>query len=215
MFSEAGRRLGGFSLPGRCGARVTLGNNVLSGVGSLQYTGRVDPHEPARDRARSSPSSAWRGTPTRSIGALRPTGHEAEPDLHLALNSGLPLANPAAGSTSSSRRASRRSGSTTGEGRLVFERHIEGVELDRRRRRIPTVWPRRPGGGRQPDLPLVTPMVRTAAVDPAGNLWVVAGAAATRTSTTATARGRASCSSARRASSRRPACSSRPPGGCS
>jgi len=34
------------------------------------------------------------------------------------------------------------------------------------------VWPRRPEAGRSGDLPLVMPMVRSAAVDPGGNLWI-------------------------------------------
>ena len=60
-------------------------------------------------------------------------------------------------------------------GRLLFERHIEGVELDPLIAALSTVWPRRPDAGARREVPLVTPVVRTAAVDPAGNLWVAPG----------------------------------------
>jgi hypothetical protein len=60
-------------------------------------------------------------------------------------------------------------------GRLLFERHIEGVELDPLIAALPTVWPRRPDAGARREVPLVTPVVGTAAVDPAGNLWVALG----------------------------------------
>lgn len=60
-------------------------------------------------------------------------------------------------------------------GRLLFERHIEGVELDPLIAALPTVWPRRPGAGARREVPLVTPVVRAAAVNQAGSLWVAPG----------------------------------------
>ena len=39
-FTASGSQLGGFTLPGRDVPRLTLGNLVLNGVGSLQFTGR-------------------------------------------------------------------------------------------------------------------------------------------------------------------------------
>ena len=56
------------------------------------------------------------------------------------------------------------------DGNLLFERHIEGAELDELLATLPTRWPTRRVEDRE--LPLVTPTVRTAAVDPAGRLWV-------------------------------------------
>jgi hypothetical protein len=52
----------------------------------------------------------------------------------------------------------------------MFERHIEGVEIDDLIKGLPTTWPTR----RVTDgvFPFVRPTVRTAAVDRAGNLWV-------------------------------------------
>jgi hypothetical protein len=55
-------------------------------------------------------------------------------------------------------------------GALVFERHIEGAEMDPYLRQMPTTWPRRGPAGSE--YPIVPPMIRTAAVDRAGNLWV-------------------------------------------
>jgi hypothetical protein len=171
LFSESGRRLGGFALRGRAEPRVTLGNQVVSGVGSLQYTGSSLLMSQPETGALFTEFGLG-GTPTRSIGTLRPTGHESEPDLHLALNSGLVLAIPGGGFYfvfQSGIPAYRR---YDAQGQLVFERHIEGIELDPVMAALPTVWPRRGRveGGR--DLPLVTALVKTAAVDPGGNLWV-------------------------------------------
>ena len=56
-------------------------------------------------------------------------------------------------------------------GRLLFERHIEGPELDGVIRSLPTTWPRRRTDSGS-ELPLILPTIRTAAVDPDGNLWV-------------------------------------------
>ena len=111
------------------------------------------------------------GTPIRSFGALRPTGHEAEQDLHLALNVGFPLADPTGGFYfvfSSGVPVFRK---YDAKGTLLFERHIEGPEVDEYLRTMPTRWPTR----RTEDgdvLPLVPPAVRTAGVDRDGRLWI-------------------------------------------
>jgi hypothetical protein len=52
-------------------------------------------------------------------------------------------------------------------GRLLFERHIEGPELDPFVLALPTTWAREAGR-----LPVVPPLVRAAAVDREGRLWV-------------------------------------------
>jgi hypothetical protein len=56
------------------------------------------------------------------------------------------------------------------KGILMFERVIQGRELDPVMLQMPKAWPRRTIDGKE--LPFVVPTVRTAAVDPAGNLWV-------------------------------------------
>jgi hypothetical protein len=169
IFGAAGLRTGGFTRPGRAPARVTIGSLVLSGVGSLVYTGR--------SVILSEPDSGWLlteygllGTPLRSVGALRATGHEADRDLHLALNAALALPAPDGGfyvvfltGTPAFRRYAK-------DGDLMFERVIQGREIDPLVSTQPQRWPRRTVGDRQ--LPLVPPVVRTAAVDPAGRLWV-------------------------------------------
>jgi len=53
---------------------------------------------------------------------------------------------------------------------LLYERHIEGREIDEAIAGLPTTWPTRTTS--EGESPLVTPTVRTAAVDPAGNLWL-------------------------------------------
>ncbi len=172
VFAAGGRRLGGFSLPGRSAPRVTLGNLVLSGIGSLQYTGTsILMSQPETGAIMTEFGLA--GTPTRSIGTLRRTGQEDDANLHLALNAGLPLVNPRGGFYFVFQAGVPVFRKYDAAGRLVFERHIEGIELDQAIAGLPTVWPRRPGDGREADLPLVTPMVRTAAVDGQGHLWVV------------------------------------------
>ena len=171
VFTSSGRRLGGFTLPGRSAPRITLDNIVLSGIGSLQYTGT--------SLLMSQPETGslmtefgLGGTPTRSIGVLRPTAHETDADVHLALNAGLPLVNPRGGYYYVFQAGIPMFRKYDREGRLLFERHVEGVELDRAIAALPTVWPRRPGEGRDRDLPLVAPMVRAGAVDARGQLWI-------------------------------------------
>ncbi len=169
IFGAAGLRTGGFTRPGRAPARISLGSLVLSGVGSLVYTGR--------SVILSEPDSGWLlteygtlGTPVRSMGVLRPTGHESDPDVHLALNAAIALPEPDGGfyvvfltGTPAFRKYAK-------DGRLLFERVIQGREIDPIVSSQPQQWPRRTVGDRQ--LPLVPPVVRTAAVDPAGRLWV-------------------------------------------
>ena len=171
VFSVSGRRLGGFTLPGRSAPRITLDNIVLSGAGSLQYTGASLLMSQPETGALMTEFGLG-GTPTRSIGALRRTGHEADVDLHLALNTGLPVVNPRGGFYFIFQAGLPVFRKYDRDGRLLFERHIEGIELDQAIAALPTVWPRRPGDGRDRDLPLVTPMVRAAAADSHGNLWI-------------------------------------------
>lgn len=167
LFDAAGVRTGGFILPGRGSARVVFGSVALNGVGTLAFTGRT--------LLMSHPESGWLmteylldGTPLRSIGQLRKTGHESDRDLHLAWNSGIPLVDPGGGFLfvfMAGRPAFRK---YDDKGELVYERVIQGREIDPLIAAIPDRWPRRGTG----ELPLVAPMVRTAAVDRSGRLWV-------------------------------------------
>lgn len=169
IFNADGARLGGFQLPGRATARLSIGNLVLNGVGSLQYTGRgLLMSQPETGSLITVYGLA--GTPVRSIGRLRATGHEADRELHLALNAGLPLVDPRGGYYFVFLAGQPILRKYTTEGALVWERQIQGRELDPYQEALPTTWPRRNARGR--DVPLVIPTVRTAAAGPTGEVWI-------------------------------------------
>jgi len=169
LFDAAGVRTGGFLLPGRGAARVVLGSLSLNGVGTLTYTGRAI--------VMSQPDSGWliteyglAGTPTRTMGQLRRTGHESDRQLHLALNAGIPIPDPAGGFYFVFMAGPPAFRKYTADGELLYERVIQGREIDPVVAAIPTRWPRRTVG--DGELPMVAPTVRTAAVDASGRLWV-------------------------------------------
>ena len=168
IFGPGGNVLGGFTLPGRADARVTMGSLVLNGVGSLQYTGTsflISHPEAGALFTEYAPS----GGAIRSIGRLRQTGFE-DRDLHLAMNAGLPLVDPTGGFYYvflAGRPVFHKYDAT---GTLQFERHIEGRDIDEHLRALPSKWPTRKVRDRE--VPYVIPTVRAAAVDVKGQLWV-------------------------------------------
>ena len=167
-FSLSGMFVGGFHLEPRLAPRLVYGPLVLNGLGSLQFTGTTFLlNRPEHGGLISELDN--QGQPIRQFGLLRPTGHEADRDLHLAFNVGIPLADPTGGFYFVFQTGVPMFRKYSAQGELVFERHIEGVELDDDIRALPTAWPRRSDTGR---LPIVPPLVRTAAVDPAGRLWI-------------------------------------------
>jgi hypothetical protein len=166
-FDAAGVRTGGFILPGRGVSRVVLGTMSLNGVGTLSYDGR--------SMLMSHTETGWLitqyaldGTPLRSMGQLRKTGHESDRDLHLALNSGIPIADPSGGFYFVFMAGVPAFRKYDANGELLFERIIQGREIDPLVAAIPDRWPKRSAG----EQPFVTPTVRTAAVDGSGRLWV-------------------------------------------
>jgi hypothetical protein len=170
LFTADGRRLAGFTLPDREKPRLTFDSIVLNGIGSIQYAGgRILINQPESGGLVSELGPY--GTPIRAFGQLRPTGHETDQNLHLALNVGFPLADPSGGFYfvfSSGVPLFRK---YDAKGTLLFERHVEGPEVDDYLQTMPTRWPAR----RTEDgdlLPLVPPAIRTAAVDRAGRLWI-------------------------------------------
>lgn len=170
VFSTAGFPIGGFTLPGRTAPRVTLGKLVLNGVGSLQYTGRsIIMSQPETGSLFTEYSLG--GTPLRSFGILRKTGQERDRDLHTALNSGFPLVNPKGGYYFVFQTGVPMFQKYDASGRLVFERHIEGREIDELVASQPTEWPRRSADG-EAQIPLVEPIIPAAAVDAGGSLWI-------------------------------------------
>jgi hypothetical protein len=88
----------------------------------------------------------------------------------MAMNAGLPLADPTGGYYfvfMTGRPAFRKFDAT---GKLLFERLVQGVELDAFLDAQPTQWPRRVIQDRE--VPFVAPVVRAAAVSPSGELWI-------------------------------------------
>jgi len=169
IFAPDGRRASGFQLPGRATPRVTLGSLSLSGIGTLHFTGRsVLISQPETGGLMTEYGLA--GTPVRTIGNLRPTGHEADRDLHLALNAGIPLKGADGGYWFVFLAGEPALARFDRQGQLLFHRRMQGRELDPVVAATPSVWPRRAIDGTE--VPLVTPVVRTAALDPAGRLWV-------------------------------------------
>lgn len=167
IFDAAGSWTGGFFLPGRGVARIVQGSIALNGVGTLSFDGR--------SMLMSHTETGWlitqyalNGTPVKSIGQLRKTGHENDRDLHLALNSGIPLADPNGGFYFVFMAGEPAFRKYDANGQLLYERVIQGREIDPLVDAIPDRWPRRSSG----EVPFVTPTVRTAAVDRSGRLWV-------------------------------------------
>jgi hypothetical protein len=169
LFSADGVRTGGFQLPGRMRPRVTIDSQVLNGIGSLQYTGTsILMSQPETGALVAEFSSS--GGITRTFGRLRPTGHEDDRELHLALNSGLALVDPTGGFFFVFQTGEPTFRKYDANGQLLFERRVEGREIDPVRAALPTTWgTRHTSDG---DMPLVSPTVRTAAVDAAGRLWI-------------------------------------------
>ena len=131
IFGAGGIRTGGFMLPVRqTSAALRLESLVINGVASIQYSGTnllISHPESGALITEYSPG----GVAQRSIGRLRDTGFEQDRDLHLALNVGLPVVDPTGGvyyvflgGRPLFRKYDRN-------GALLFERHIEGAELDR------------------------------------------------------------------------------------
>lgn len=170
IFGAGGLRVGGFNLPARQRtATIEIGPVVLSGIASIQYAGThllISHPESGALFAEYSTS----GVPQRSIGRLRDTGFEQDRDLHLALNVGLPAVDPTGGYFYVFLGGRPMFRKYNDDGRLVYERHIEGAELDSYVASLPTRWPTRRIEDRE--LPLVTPAIRAAAVDGLGRLWV-------------------------------------------
>lgn len=169
IFSPAGFRIGGFMLPGRAKTRVVFENLVVSGVGTLQYTGTSILMSQPETGALVTEYTLSGGV-SRTFGSLRRTGHEDDRELHLALNSGIPLVDPKGGFFFVFQTGEPLLRKYDRTGTLIFERHIQGREIDELVGRLPDVWPRRKTS--DGELPLVQPTVRSAAVDASGNLWV-------------------------------------------
>jgi hypothetical protein len=166
FFSSTGTNLAGFTMPGRGVPQITLGDLVLSGLATLEYTGQtVLISQP--ELGSLVVEYLATGTPLRTFGELRATGQEKDPQVHSALNVGITLLNPKGGYYFVFLSGVPMFRKYDPAGNLVFERHIEGVELDPYVGKLPTTWPRKRG-----EIPIVPATVRNAAVDLEGNLWI-------------------------------------------
>jgi hypothetical protein len=166
FFVYSGGGLGGFTLPGPETLQITLGDMVVSGIASLEYTGStVLLSLPQNGRLVTEYGAD--GQLIRTFGELRPTGQEHDPEVHAALNVGLPLADPKGGYYYVFISGIPMFRKYDDQGKLTFERRIQGVEVDPFLETLATTWTRKGGS-----LPLVPGSVRAAAVDPAGRLWV-------------------------------------------
>jgi hypothetical protein len=169
IFTPAGVRIGGFLLPGRLEPRVVVDSAVLSGIGSLQYTGTSILMSQPETGALIT-EYELNGGVHRTFGGLRRTGHEEDRELHLALNSGIPLVDPTGGYFFVFQTGEPVFQKYDAKGGLVFERRMQGREIDALIAGMPTAWPRRQTS--EGELPFVTPTIRTAAVDADGHLWI-------------------------------------------
>ncbi len=172
-FADRGYLLNGFTLSRGGGPQVAVSGFVGGGITSLQSTGdSIFLSRPATGSLVEEYS--WDGQMERAFGTLRATGQESDQAVHLALNAGLPLVDPAGGFYFVFQAGIPVFRKYDAAGHFLFERHIEGRELDQTLATQPSVWPKRrtPEGEEVPAVPVV---IRSAAVDPRGNLWVALG----------------------------------------
>ncbi len=169
VFDFAGNWVTGFTLPGRAETRISINGLALGGVSTVAMLGRsIALNQPEAGALITEYGLA--GTPIRSVGTLRASGHEDDRQLHLAMNTGIPVPHEDGGFFLvfySGAPVFRR---YDAKGVLMFERVMQGRELDPLLEQMPKRWPRRKVDGGE--LPFVAPTVRAAAVDESGNLWV-------------------------------------------
>jgi hypothetical protein len=166
-FDVDGTRIGGFFLPTPAAPtpRIT-GDRSISNTGVLAFTGKTFlVSEPAWGSLMLELDVT--GKVLRHVGQLRQTGHETDTDVHRALNIGFPVVDPTGGLYFVFQTGTPLFRKYDGTGRLLYERHIEGAELDGLVLALPNRWPGRPGVS-----PLPPSLVRTAAADSRGRLWV-------------------------------------------
>lgn len=171
VFTTSGSRVSAFTLSSRSEARVQLDGVVLNGVGSMRFTAGRTILLSQPDAGSLMTEYDIRGGVMRAFGALRPTTHDADEQLRLAFNAGLPVPIPGGGVYFVFQTGEPRFRRYDAGGRLLYERAIQGRELDPLVQSQPTAWPRRAGRSTK-DIPVVRPVVRTAALDARGHLWI-------------------------------------------
>jgi hypothetical protein len=171
VFTPAGSRLGGFWLPRRDEPRLLLEGLALNGVSSLHVTPRQTvllsmPHTGALFAEYD-----YDGRQIRAVGRLRATPQDDDARVRHALNAGLPLAIPSGGYYFVFQTGEPRFRRYDAMGRLLYERVIQGRELDQWMAAQPTTWAS-PSARDTRTLPLVPVVVRDAGVDRNESLWI-------------------------------------------
>jgi hypothetical protein len=142
---------------------------MLNGTGTIQFSPRgLLVNHPESGALITAYTAAGYGTTT--VGHLRATGFEQDRELHLAMNAGFPLADPTGGYFYVFMAGRPSFQKYDASGTLLFERLIQGIEIDPLLAAQPTEWPRRRVQDRE--VPFVAPLIRTAAVSPSGELWI-------------------------------------------
>jgi hypothetical protein len=168
FFTTDGRLIGGYFLPDSAPAGLVAAGQTIGSTGMLALDGSsVWINVPAWGALMSALDIS--GSAVRHVGQLRPTGFESNRALHEALNAGIPVVDPQGGLYFVFQAGVPVLRRYDAKGTLVFERHIEGVEVDPIIQRLPNTWLAREDGSR----PLPAPVVRTAALDRRGDLWVL------------------------------------------
>ena len=146
FFSQPVRRSAASRMPGRGVPQITLGDMSSAASARSSTPGQtILMSQPELGALVDGVPADRRTACARSASCARParrrirTSTRAERRHHRRRT-------PRAATTSCSCRACRCSASTTRTGTLVFERHIEGVEMDPYLARMPTTWPRRRAG---------------------------------------------------------------------
>lgn len=171
VFTTNGSRVSAFTLARRSEARVQLNGLVLNGAGSMRFTVERTVLLNQPDTGALISEYDVRGRALRGIGTLRATSQDDDEQLRLAFNAGLPVPVPGGGFYFVFQTGEPRFRRYDATGVLMFERVIQGRELDALVQSQPTIWPRRPGYAAR-EIPVVRPIVRTAAVDGQGQLWI-------------------------------------------
>jgi hypothetical protein len=160
-----------FTLSSRSEARVQLDGLVLNGASAMRLTSQRTILLNQPDTGALVNEYDIRGRALRSVGTPRATAHDGDAQLRLAFNAGLPVPIPGGGLYFVFQTGEPRFRKFTASGALVFERTMQGRELDALVQTQPTTWPRRPGVA-VAEIPVVRPLVRAATVDPRGQLWI-------------------------------------------
>lgn len=161
----------------RGAARVSVDGALFGGISAIAPLGRnfLTGAQALSDQAGNELMSEFDsdGNVVRYVGSIRPTGQDANPVLRRALNEGIPLIAPDGAIYFVFTTGAPMFRKYSAAGALLFERHIEGPELDAAIQALPTLWPTRKVQGR--DFPVVTATVTTAAIDRSGQLWISLG----------------------------------------